>query len=453
VPVTSGSPETPGAPVTKSEFNEMMRRCGPFEPAPHIAVAVSGGSDSLALVLLAADWARARGGTVTALTVDHGLRRGARAEAGRVAAWLADRAIDHHVLRWTGAKPQSGVQAAARRARYRLLSRWCRAHGVLHLLLAHQREDQAETFMLRLARGSGADGLACMPAISETPWLRLLRPCLGVSRARLRAVLTARGQQWVDDPSNRDPAYARIRVRTALAAPGADAPGVDRLSRTAHGLGLARAVLDRETARLLARAAMIHPAGFCRFDADIICSAPEDLGLRALARMVTAIGAGQYGPRRERLERLYRALCDDGLRRSRTLGGCVIARRRGGIVVAREAAAAASEMALVPGVETLWDGRFRITAGRRRREGDPVSIGVLGRAGWAGLTALRPETRNTAIPPLARPSLPALRDRAGLLAVPHLGYRREGADAPRTYPVELRFFPGNALATAEFSVV
>ncbi len=439
--------------VTGDEFHQLMRRCGPFEPAPRLAVAVSGGPDSLALALLAADWAMAQGGSVTALTVDHGLRAGSRAEAGRVAGWLKDRHIHHRVLRWTGTKPDTGIQAAARRARYDLLSRWCRGHGVLHLLLGHQREDQAETFMLRLARGSGPDGLACMPGVSETPWLRLVRPCLQIPRARLRAVLEERGQEWVEDPSNLNDAFARVRVRADLAAPDTGGPGVDRLSMTARKLGQARTVLDGETARLLGRAVSAYPAGYCRFDLGLIASASEDVGLRTIARIVTCVGARQYGPRRERLERLYRDLRDDGLRRPRTLAGCVIARRRDGILVAREPGAVAPELDLIPGVETVWDGRFRIRMKPLRHVKRRITISALSRDGWAGLTAIRPEFRKTAIPPLARPSLPAFCDRDGLLAAPHLGYWRDGAGRDLSNSLYLGFFPGNALASAAFSVV
>jgi tRNA(Ile)-lysidine synthase len=161
----------------------------PFEPAPHIAVAVSGGADSMALALLAARWARQREGRVTGLIVDHGLRPNSAAEAKRVANWLGRRQIDHRILTWRGTKPETGVQTVAREARYGLLIDWCRRHGVLHLLVAHQLEDQAETVVLRLERGSGVDGLAAMPAAIETPWVRILRPLLALTRAELRAFL------------------------------------------------------------------------------------------------------------------------------------------------------------------------------------------------------------------------------------------------------------------------
>jgi len=438
----------PPDPITRDEFENLMRPCGPFEPAPHMAVAVSGGSDSLALTLLAADWARAQGGSVTALTIDHGLRAGSGAEACRVAAWLKGRGVDHRVLRWTGPKPATGIQAAARCARYGLLSNWCRRHGILHLLLGHQREDQAETFMLRQARGSGPDGLACMATISETPWLRHVRPCLGVPRARLRAVLELRGQEWIDDPSNRNLEFARVQARTALAG----GSGADHLSATAREYGRARVVADGETARLLARAVSIYPAGYCRVAIELLASAPEDVGLQALARIVTCIGGQEYGPRLERLDRLYGAL-RDGMPKTRTLSGCVIARRRNAIVVARETGAVSPDLSLTSDGETIWDRRYRIHIPRNAAGDRRMTIGGLGRDGWAGLTAIRAKARKTAIPPLARPSLPVLRDENGLLAVPHLNYWRDNAAAELTNSLNLTFFPRNQLSLATFSVV
>ncbi|MBM4438672.1 MAG: tRNA lysidine(34) synthetase TilS, partial [Actinobacteria bacterium] len=132
-------------------------------PGTRVAVAVSGGADSLALTLLADEWARRTGRSIAALTVDHGLRPDSAAEASQVGAWLAAARIRHEVLRWEGQKPRSGIHAAAREARYRMLTSWCRENDVRDLLLAHHRDDQSETFLMRLARGSGPDGLAAMP--------------------------------------------------------------------------------------------------------------------------------------------------------------------------------------------------------------------------------------------------------------------------------------------------
>src|SRR6185436_2130692 len=186
-----------------------MAPFAPFETAPTVAVAVSGGRDSLALALLARAWAAGRGGNVIALIVDHGLRAESAGEAATTLGVLRQQGIEGVILCWSGAKPSSAVQEAARAARYRLLREECRRRGVLHLLVAHHADDQAETVAMRAARQSGPDGLAGMSAAVELPEVRLLRPLLGVLRSRLTATLIARGVPWIDDPSNADPRFER----------------------------------------------------------------------------------------------------------------------------------------------------------------------------------------------------------------------------------------------------
>jgi tRNA(Ile)-lysidine synthase len=213
------------APLTDGELAAALEAIGGFEARPLIAVAVSGGPDSLALIILADRWARQRGGEAWALTVDHGLRPESAEEARTVAGWLTDRCISHETLVWAGAKPQSGIQEAAREARYRLLGQWCRAHGVLHLLTAHHREDQVETYLIRRRAGSGIDGLAGMSAVRELAGCRLVRPLLSVPRARLLAVLKEEDQPFLSDPSNLDPAFERARLRAAATPVPQPAPG------------------------------------------------------------------------------------------------------------------------------------------------------------------------------------------------------------------------------------
>src|SRR5439155_23111679 len=149
--------------------------------------------------------------------------------AQSVAGWLAARGIPHEILRWEGDKPTTGIQEAAREARYRLLTEWCRRHGVLHLLTAHHRGDQVETHLIRRRANSGIDGLAAMSAVRELSGCRLLRPLLAVPKARLAALLAAEGQPFLHDPSNLDPVFERARLRLSEEAGGAAMP----LSRTA----------------------------------------------------------------------------------------------------------------------------------------------------------------------------------------------------------------------------
>ncbi len=437
----SGRPER-AAPLEAPEFAALMAACGPWPPAPRLAVAVSGGTDSLALVLLAQRWFRdqvgeSRSGRFVALTVDHGLRAESAVEALQVGAWLAARDIEHHVLTWRGSKPTSDVQAAARRARYRLLEGWCRRHRIDHLLLAHHLEDQAETFLLRLARGSGIDGLAAMARLRAGRPM-IARPLLDVPRARLAATLRAWDQDWIRDPSNEDTAFARVRMRRLMPHLAREGLSAVRLAATARHMARARAALEHYAEELLAACASAGSAGFVRLDPAPLVAAPEEIGLRALAAVLGAVGGGDYRPRLVRLERLYRAIADGDVRRGRTLSGCRIvpmprrlARSSGELLVVREAAAVAAPLALGPGRSLIWDGRFRVRRSRSSAPGTAPKAWVraLGHTGWRQIARACDSEQPAAIPAPARAVLPALCSARGtILAVPHLGYLRPGSE-------------------------
>lgn len=429
-----------------------MSRAGPFEPAPRLAIAVSGGADSMALAILADGWAKSRGGKVVALTVDHRLRRGSGAEARLVASRLRARRMEHHVLRRPGRRlprPESNLQAAARAARYGLLEGWCRRHGVLHLLLAHHLEDQAETVLLRLGRGSGVDGLAAMAGVSETPYLRLVRPLLSVPKERLRAVLAARRVNWIEDPSNRDPSYARVRVRQAatnLARLGLDAA---RLAATARNMARARAALEGDTAALVAGSAMVSPAGYCTLDRAGFEAASAELSLRALSRILMCVGGGEYPPRLHRLERVCGAL-RAGDASGRTLAGCRLLIAGDTVLVVREARAASQRLRISGRGEIVWDQRFRLVF-RAPRQG--LTVAALGSEGWSQLAAEWPDLRNFPVPAPARATLPAIFDRRGVVLVPHLGYGRDLRGAASVGLASIEFAPPHPLAGAAFAIV
>ncbi|GAB4377025.1 MAG: tRNA lysidine(34) synthetase TilS [Kiloniellaceae bacterium] len=450
------------APVAAAEFAGCMAALEPFEPRPHVAAAVSGGADSLALTVLLHDWLAARGGRLTAFTVDHGLRPESAAEAAAVGRLLKGAGITHRVLRWDGgAHLRSGGgsrQAAARAARYRLLLEACEAAGIFHLALAHHLEDQAETFLLRLGRGSGLDGLAAMAAVSETSGLRLLRPLLALPKARLAATLAARRLAWVEDPSNDDTAYARVRLRRLLPELAGEGMTPARLGSASRHLGRARAALEGDVAALLARAVRPDPAGFLDLDPALLAGASGEVSRRALARCLMAVGGCDYTPRLERLERLHACLAQ-GLDRPVTLGGCRILARGARWLIVREAGRSAPAP-LPPGGRLLWDGRFELVLARgaadetAESEAD-LTVGPLGGAGWRALAAALEAAGAGAcaarIPPPARGALPALRDAAGLVAVPPVGYFRDRRAAKRLK--QCRFAPANGLTNPAFTVV
>jgi tRNA(Ile)-lysidine synthase len=293
------------------------------------AVAVSGGADSLALLLLLADWAAGRGlSPPVALTVDHGLQLQSGRQAENVARRVARRGLSAHVLRWRGRKPVADIESAAREARYRLMGDWCRKNGVRCLYVAHSLDDQAETFLLRLVRGSGVDGLAAMADVAPFPSpnsesLRVVRPLLSMSRAKLRAFLSGSGESWLEDPMNSDMRFARVRLRAAWPALRDLGFTAERIAAAARHLGRARAALDADTVALLAHASRMQSA-FMLLDAKAICGAPEEIGLRALASALTQVSGQHYRPRFERLERLLGAIRAGTLGRGKTLHGCCI---------------------------------------------------------------------------------------------------------------------------------
>lgn len=422
-----------------------MAAVGPFEPAPDLAVAVSGGADSLALVLLADRWVRAHGGSVVALTVDHRLRAASTAEAGQVARWLGARGIRHETLAWQGPYPLHDLQAAARAARYRLLGEWCRRAGVLHLLTAHHQDDQAETLILRLGRGSGLAGLAGMAPIVEADHHRLLRPLLGVPAARLKAALESMGQPWLEDPSNDNPAFARVRVRTRKTLLADVGLTPERLADTSRHLGRARAAQERQVERVLVAGVDLHPAGFALLDPRPFALAPDEIGLRALAAIVATIGGEEFPPRFDRLERAARAIFDGALGGGRTLGGCRILPWRGRVLVLREPASVAPPMDFpVAGGTLSWDRRFLVTlpAGPDWRG---FRIGAFGIEGPATMSGIVQALGTPHLPSGVRPSLPAFWREGTLLSVPHLGWMRAGA--------VIRFRPTRSLTGSGFTVV
>jgi len=292
-----------------------MTRFAPFEARPMLAVAVSGGRDSMALALLANDWARARAGEVLGLIVDHRLRPAAAAEACTTAARLSALGIAAEILVWNDAKPASRLQEIARMARYRLLFDACRHRGILHLLVAHHASDQSETIVMRAARASGPDGLAGMAALVEHPAARLLRPLLEVPRERLTATLAARGVAWIDDPSNEDRRFERVRVRQEARGQDSAPPSGGRAAR------------DRQVAEAAVEALELTPTGVA-LDQLVVSAMSKEIAHRLLSRVVQAVASRNHPPRRDRLERAAARLSQgpgrgkSGKSQDFTLSGC-----------------------------------------------------------------------------------------------------------------------------------
>ncbi len=334
-----------------------------WKAAPAIVLAVSGGPDSIALMWLAARWRStlARGPRLIAVTVDHGLRAEAAAEARDVKRLARTLDLPHRTMRWTGEKPKTGLPAAARTARYRLLAQAARASGATHILTAHTRDDQAETLLMRLLRGSGIGGLAAMARESERDGVLLARPFLHVSKSQLVATLKKAKIGFADDPTNRDTNFTRPRLREimpVLAAEGGDARSLARLaSRLARanqavevlvdGAERYLALRDREAPRAGFEANAFDASAFDAstfeartFDAGAFAAMPEEIRLRLLKRAIDRFG--HEGPAElGKVEALLAALDQAGAKKGKerrprlkqTLAGALVSLTNGRIRV------------------------------------------------------------------------------------------------------------------------
>jgi tRNA(Ile)-lysidine synthase len=304
-----------------------------------LVLAVSGGPDSTALLWLATRWRDSlkRAPRLVAITVDHGLRRESQSEARAVARLAKSLAVEHRTLRWRGPKPKAGLPAAAREARYRLLAGAAAKIGAAHILTAHTRDDQAETLMMRLARGSGLSGLAAMAREAPRGAVTIVRPLLDVPKAALVATLRKAGIGYADDPTNRDPAFTRTRFRELM--PQLIAEGIDarNLARLAQRLARANAALESVVSVMEHSIGRTSTAGLIEIDARAFATLPDEIALRLLGRAVTA--AGREGSAElAKLEVLLAALRVATRRRERirqTLAGAVIALKPDLIVVDR----------------------------------------------------------------------------------------------------------------------
>ncbi|MBM3618253.1 MAG: tRNA lysidine(34) synthetase TilS [Alphaproteobacteria bacterium] len=338
-------------------FADRMTALG--EDIPSLAVAVSGGADSIALALLAKEWADARSIPLVAFTVDHALRPDSADEAAQVAAWLSKRGITHRILRWEHREaPSANIQAAARCARYRVLAEACAEAGIRHLLLAHHQDDQAETFLIRLHRGSGVDGLAAMRPVSQQGALTVLRPLLDMPKTALIAYLEAQNQPWVEDPSNQNLRHTRVKMRQALPALEA-ATGITAQHFAATSARMARAsdYLRQQTALARESCLTLHDEGYITLHLPEYQLLHPEIALRVLADVFRLMNHDAYRPRFSELEALHASLPE-----ARTLGGCQFIPKHGKMLVVRELAHIAPAQALPVNTPTLWDGRFMVTA-------------------------------------------------------------------------------------------
>lgn len=431
--------ENGGDPIRSDERDVLL---APLLPFPAIVLAVSGGPDSTALLQLVHGWAvqqKRAPESLIAVTVDHGLRPESAAEAEAVARQARGLGIAHRTVRWAGPAPATGLQAAARAARYRLLVEVAREKaaafsGRVAIATAHTADDQAETLIMRLARGSGVDGLASIPPRSAAPVAAddggdgmcvIVRPLLGVPRGRLLATLAASATPFADDPSNRDRRFERVRVREALAV--LEGLGVTReaLQRSARRLQSAREVLERAADDLEARAVTSIGSVVYDIDREALASASVETAVRVLRRVLARAGGAAPPADLGAIEAAAARLLAAPDVPAFTLGGCIVETVRaagtasGMVRIYREPDrdGGLPRLEVAPGEAARWDERFEVAVGAESP--GSVEVGPLAED-WPLLVAEIPALSRLGLPRAAARGIPAFRSRGKLLAVPVL---------------------------------
>ncbi|MBT5766784.1 MAG: tRNA lysidine(34) synthetase TilS [Kordiimonadaceae bacterium] len=355
-------------PLSGDEFHDLMMPLEIGEPK-NIAVAVSGGGDSMALALLLHQWCLNNHVKLHAVTVDHGLRKASKQEAKDVSKWLEKLNIHHEILSWIGEKPTSNIQDKARKARYDLISKWCKSKEIDHVFVAHHKDDQAETFLIRLFRGSGVDGLSAMEKVSRLPVegyekdaIKIYRPLLSIGKERLLKTLEEMGQTWVTDPSNENEAFTRIKIRKLLNDTQIEGLDRERLTATATKMSRVKSLLDQLTDHAESELVNYHPLGYAELSRNFSQNLHEEIALRLLSRLLKKVSGAKHPGRYQKLFTLFENLKQVDFSGQTLCGVIVYKNEKGQIIFVREAVSINDEKIITDKKQLLWDNRFIVNS-------------------------------------------------------------------------------------------
>jgi len=397
--------------ITADQFSDNVFRCLAGALPDRLGVAVSGGGDSTALLVLLADWSASTGVVLETISINHGLRPEAAAECQQVADLCVRLKIPHETLCWQDHTKRGNLQDAARLARQSLIRDWAGRRNITAVALGHTLDDQAETVLMRLVRGSGVDGLSAMSERRDDLGLVWIRPLLSTRRSTLRDFLVARDIPWSDDPSNDDGKYDRVRTRKSLALLEELGCGAKGLAETANRQRTARDALEIETLKAARAIANVTATGDVELDAEGFFALADELQSRLLAHALKYVSSSPYRPRMRALQSLLEGVKTDG--KAQSLSGCLIARnRKGQIGICREPAAVKT---LHCATNDIWDNRWAASCEQTTPD---MRIACLGDAGLQYC----PDWRETGHGRASLMATPAIWQNDRLIAAPLAGY-------------------------------
>jgi len=416
-----------------------MQLLGPFDAKAQFVSAVSGGADSLALTLLASQWAQKNGFSFQAVSVDHGLRSESANECQQVHSWLQKHGIRHTILKWNSAHVTSRLQEKAREARYKLIGEWCYQNHVTHVLLGHHFDDQIETYLMRYNKGSDFEGLAGMSAEIVRNGVRYLRPLLATRKNNLKDVLRELGQsEWVEDPSNQNPHFDRVALRQQIQQFSTEK--ITRIQENIIKNQQRRVEWELRINNHVNHLVTLDNFGVAHCDKTLF-QLPEEQGKAVLQRCLMTVGGFEYPPRRSKTKAIYETLRHQQFHQ--TCHGCLFVEKGSTIQIIREMGK--SNVAQKINKERfIWDHRFEY-CGQCLPE---HSLDFLTEKGWQQIVASCPTLKDATITRKALYSLPAIWSRNHVICVPHLNYQSAKGQGIRDqfqlnllprYPLSRRF--------------
>ncbi|MCT4634807.1 MAG: tRNA lysidine(34) synthetase TilS [Rickettsiales bacterium] len=297
-----------------------------------VAVAVSGGSDSVALCILLNRFVKEYGGELHCLTIDHQLRSDSLSEAIKVGEILKKRGVNHQIISWKGKKPKSNIQEEARLARYSLLTEYCHKNNISYLATGHQKNDQAENFIIRLDHGSGVYGLSGIPRIGEFNKIKIIRPLLNFTKQELQEFLVSQNIKWIEDPSNHNEKFTRVKIRNILKQ---YPEWIDKLATVSDNLSKTKDCIEYFLNKSIKELVEVH-SDFVSIKQEGFNELPQEIRFRMLTKLLQEFSSNLKPARGERLENLLAKIKTGKEFKASTLSGCLISRKKDNIIITLE---------------------------------------------------------------------------------------------------------------------
>lgn len=410
----------------QQKFNDNMQDIGYFEPAPTLAIALSGGADSSALLLLAQQWIKQAGGKLIALTVDHQLRLNSALDAAKAQNFSKELSIEHHILK-SSDQYKGNIQAAARAMRYKLLVDYCTREHILHLLVAHHLDDKVENFFIRLLHGSDVFGLAELKT-SYHATVRVIRPLLNFSKQSLINYLSMREIKWSEDESNYSSKYLRNRLRISLASLNAAMPELTgerfnlRISTVQQKIQFSTYYLRRELISALVKCFRFTSYGSARLDWLLFSTLKEQLQCHLVSYILTLVGGKNQAPRTESIRHLLTNMTQDRFRQD--LHGCYLVKADNQVYICRHFGSQAPQTLTLGFSDVTWDSRFTLKL-VANGQALPLKVSNFKAQDYTELKKFITIPKVIAVTPIAKEilfSLPAVTYLEKVVCIPHIKY-------------------------------